>query len=241
MSDVKLNEKTVGTLKEGAWPQWSRKCKASLRAQGAWSYIEGPLVTAPTDATELVKWTTTNDRIVGAICGVVDDPLIQEIEKFTTAKTTWDYLKKKTHQGGILAKLTTLQSAIRTRFTSHSTISATIADIKDLIATVYDEGEPTKEEWTIVILLQALSDGDFDWLHKNLIGFMMGADSKLSSEDLIKRLETEAQEARSQQTLGNQRRQFTDLLVDIVTPPPLNSIMRLAPASSFFGCKKELF
>jgi hypothetical protein len=200
MSDIKLSKKTISMLKEGAWPQWSRKCKAALRAQGAWLYIKGPFITTPADTTEFVKWATTNDHIVGTLCGIVNNLCIQEIKIFTMAKNTWDSLKKKTHQGGILAKLTTLQSTICTCLTSHATISTTIAEIKGLIATVYDEGEPTKGEWTLVILLQALSGGEFNCLHKNLIKFMPGTDSKLSSEDIIKHLLMEAQEARSQQT-----------------------------------------
>ena len=43
-----------------------------------------------------------------------------------------------------------------------------------------------------------------------------------------------------QHTLRNQRRKFTDLLIDIIPPSSLNSIMALPP-SSFHICKQGLF
>jgi hypothetical protein len=172
MSDYQLSVKEIGMLKEGKWPQWSRKVRGALRSHGTWSYIDGPSSDPPKISTELVAWTNANDRIVSALCGVIKDSLVQEVEKLTTAKEAWSYLKSKTHQGGIISKLTALQSAICTRITSAATISPTLADIKDLIANVYDKGTPTREEWTIIILLQALADGEFDWLRKQFITVM---------------------------------------------------------------------
>jgi hypothetical protein len=136
-----------------------------------------------------------NDRIVGALCGVIEDSLVQEVEKLTATKDAWSYLKSKTHQGGITSKLTTLQSAIHTRITSTTSINPTLANIKDLIANVYEEGVPTREEWTIIILLQALAASKFNWLRKQFITVMMKKDSNLTSEDIIKQLKAEVREA----------------------------------------------
>jgi len=169
--------------------------QAALQANGTWIYIEGAASTKPTTATELKDWHTTNDCIVGALCGIIDDALLQDLEKFNTAKETWTHLKMKTHQGGIIAKLTALQAAIQALFTSTTSIIMTIAEIKDLITTVYDEGAPTQEEWTTVILLQALADGKFEWLHKQFITTLTNQSSQLTSNDIIKCLEAEAQEA----------------------------------------------
>ncbi|KAF8589057.1 hypothetical protein K439DRAFT_1613121 [Ramaria rubella] len=145
-----------------------------------------------------------NDRVVGALCQVVDDPLMQEIKKFVTAKKAWTHLKAKTHQGGMISKLNTIHTAIRTRFVSHSTFSATILEIKDQIATIYNDKEPTREEWTIVLLLQALCDGEFEWMRKNLMSFITTSGMTLSSDDIIKRLETEAQETRVHEAINAQ-------------------------------------
>ena len=63
------------------------------------------------------------------------------------------------------------------------------------MTTVYDEGAPTQEEWTTMILLQALADGEFEWLCKQFITPLMNQGSQLTSNDIIKHLEAEAQEA----------------------------------------------
>jgi hypothetical protein len=204
MSDYRLSVKEIGMLKEGGWPQWSRKVKGALRLHGTWSYMVGPSSDPPKNATDLIAWASANDCIVGALCGVIEDSLVQEVEKLTTTKEAWMYLKSKTHQGGIISKLTALQDAICTRITSAASINPTLADIKEEIANVYDKGAPTREEWTIVILLQALADGKFDWLRKQFITVMTKKDSNLTSEDIIKRLEAEASEARANETLVSQ-------------------------------------
>jgi len=72
---------------------------------------------------------------------------------------------------------------------------ATIAEIKDLMTIVYDEGAPTQEEWTTVILLQALADGKFKWLRKQFVTTLTNQGSQLTSNDIIKCLEAKAQEA----------------------------------------------
>jgi len=135
---------------------------------------------------DLKEWSMANDRIVGALCGIVDDMLLQELEKLTMAKVAWQYLKQKMHQARIISKLTALQNAIRTRFTTATSILPTIAEIKDLMANIYDEGAPTQEEWTLVILLQALADGKYEWLHKQFVTMLMNKGTKLSSHDIIK-------------------------------------------------------
>ena len=126
MSEYHLSIKEIGILTNGKWPQWSRKVQVALQANGTWIYIEGAASTKPTTATELKDWHTTNDCIAGALCGIIDDALLQDLEKLGTAKEVWTHLKKKTHQGGIVAKLTALQAAIQARFTSHTSIIMTI-------------------------------------------------------------------------------------------------------------------
>jgi hypothetical protein len=143
MSEYRLSVKEIGMLKEGKWPQWSRKVKGVLRSHGMWSYTEGSLSSPPRVTSKIAAWDVANDCIVGALCGVIEDSLVQEVEKLTSAKEAWTYLKSKTHQGGIISKLTALQSVIRTRITSATSINPMLADIKDLIANIYDEGIPT--------------------------------------------------------------------------------------------------
>ena len=159
MSEYHLSMKERGTLTDGKWPQWSRKVQAMLKANSTWIYINGPASTQPTPAMELKDLLIINDHIVGALCGIVEDALLQDLERLTMEKVAWLYLKQETHQGGIALKLTALQSAIHTRFSTVTSIIATITDIRDLMTIVYDKGAPTQEEWTTIILLQALTDG----------------------------------------------------------------------------------
>lgn len=60
-----------------------------------------------------------------------------------------------------MSKLSTFQSAVQLRITSPSN---NIAELKDHISIIYDEKEPTREEWTVILLLQLLADGEYEWL-----------------------------------------------------------------------------
>ena len=67
MSDYCFNIKETGTLVEGKWPQWSRKVRAALRANGTWIYIEGTASTQPMSYTDLKDWNIANDCIVSVL------------------------------------------------------------------------------------------------------------------------------------------------------------------------------
>ena len=139
------------------------------------------------------EWLDKNERVIGTLCQLIDTPLIDGVESLNTAKAAWEYLKKKTHQGGIATKLGALQAILATRFTEPSTFSSTITDIKDHIATIYDDMAPTREDWTIVFLLQAL-DGKHEWLKENLMSFLTTSGISFTSADIIAQIETKAQD-----------------------------------------------
>jgi len=61
-----------------------------------------------------------------------------------------------------------------------------------------------QEEWTTAILLQALADGKYEWLCKQFITMLMNKDAKLSSNNIIKRLEAEAKEAHTNENRSMQ-------------------------------------
>lgn len=193
MCGVILDRRIIGILTPGQWLSWSRKCKASLRAAGVWDFIDGDSTIQPVDAMERVTWMKTNDRIVGALCLVIEDSLIEQTESFTTALSAWTYLKQKTHRRNLVAKYNVLQTALCIRIKSHESIASTIAEIKTSIAKTYEETEPTKDDLILVLLLQALSDDEFDWLRKRLMNFIVNSTATLSWEDIITWLEAEAQ------------------------------------------------
>jgi hypothetical protein len=128
-----------------------------------------------------------------------------------TACKAWEFLKTETYQHGIISKMNALQTAIRIQFTSHDSFDNTINELKDQLAIIYDQ-KPLTEEWLIVLLLQALSDGDFEWLHKNLIELMTTSTTSLTSDDIIAHLEAEFQDN------DNKRAQETAF----TTQPPCN-------------------
>ena len=65
--------------------------------------------------------------------------------------------------------------------------------MKDHITMIYDDTEPTQEDWTIVFLLQAL-DGEHEWLKENLMNFLTTSGTSLTSANIIACIETKAQD-----------------------------------------------
>ncbi|KAF8579839.1 hypothetical protein K439DRAFT_1620278 [Ramaria rubella] len=97
---------------------------------------------------------------------------------------------------GIIAKLESMQLAIRNRFTPEILFSTTITELHNSLTPVFDDSPPMADEWLIIVLLNTLSDGPYDWLQKELITFMTNSKVQLSIKDLIKRIEAEAREVR---------------------------------------------
>jgi hypothetical protein len=182
---------TIGKLKEGEWMKWSREVGMSLRAQHAWGYIDGTQVVPKEGTAEKLEYLAEHDQIVGALGTIVEASLQNELLTITDAKGAWMKLKEKTHSKGIIAKLEAITSAIRNCFNSSTPASTTIVEIKDSLATVFEVKEPTQEEWLIVLLLNALSDGKYDWLRKDLLGFMTNSKVQMTSSDIVERIETE--------------------------------------------------
>ena len=137
-----------------------------------------------------------NDLIVGTICQVVDNALSQEMENLTMAYEAWNKLKGKMYRSDVISKFNALHTAMRTCFTTPNTVTATIANIKDLIEIIYDRTAPTKEEMLITLYLYAMADDEFDWLCKLMIGNMTLTSLTITPDEITCRLEMEAQEAR---------------------------------------------
>ncbi|KAF8592801.1 hypothetical protein K439DRAFT_1610512 [Ramaria rubella] len=194
MQDFTVKFSKIGKLKEGKWIRWSREVKMSLRAQKAWKYVD-PNTLVPTDKDEKTKWNEIHDQIVGAMGTIVDPPLQRELESIMETPKAWLKLKEKTHSHGIIAKLESISTAIRMRFSSNIPFSKTITEIWDAVAAVFKGTAPTEDEWSIILLLNALSDGQYDWLRKDLLTFMVNQKVQLSIMDIIERLGTESRES----------------------------------------------
>jgi len=105
-----------------------------------------------------------NNQIIGALSMVIEASLQRELETITNAKSAWDRLKEKMHAKGIIAKLEALTSAIQGHITSSIPASTTITEIKDALTSVFEGSVRTQEKWLVVLLLNALTDGEYDWL-----------------------------------------------------------------------------
>ena len=109
----------------------------------------------------------------------------------------WDKLKEKTHAKGIIAKLEALTSAIQNCITSSILASTTITEIKDALTSVFEGSAPTQEEWLVVLLLNTLMDREYDWLRKDLLGFMMNSKIQVSANDIVESIKMEHHEKKS--------------------------------------------
>ena len=199
MTDITITEKSVGILTVGTWPKWSRKCKAILRANGMWPYIEGDKTQPPSEAGKIPIWNEMNDRIVGALCHVVEDSLLQEIEEFRSASEAWMHLKRKTYQHGVNSKFHAIQSAMRLRFSNSTSISSTLTELKDCLDAIYSDKILTREELTAGILLHAMTDTPFDGLRD----ILMTSATALTPTGIIQSMEAKAQEARHRESIKN--------------------------------------
>ncbi|KAF8575486.1 hypothetical protein K439DRAFT_1623563 [Ramaria rubella] len=129
-------------LTEGKWVRWSHEVRMSLQAQKAWKYVDGTSK-KPTDTTLQTEWIEIKDQIVGALGGIVDASLQRELESITEAATAWKKLKEKTQSTGIIAKLESMQSAIRNHFSPDISFSLTITEICDALTAIFNDTPPT--------------------------------------------------------------------------------------------------
>ena len=192
-SSVKFSA-TISKLKEGDWLRWLREISMSLRAQRGWGYVDGSIPAPKANTPELIEWLAAHDQIVGALGTMVEASLQCELESIKDASATWKLLKEKTHSKGLISKLENLMSAIWNRITPDIPASTTITKIKDALGSVFEGGPPSSEDWLMVLLLNALSDGQYDWLRKDLLGFMTNAGMSITSNDIIECIVTEHHE-----------------------------------------------
>ena len=144
----------------------------SLRVQRGWGYIDGSIPAPKANTPDLIEWLAAHNQIVGALGTMVEASLQHELKSIKDALTAWKLLKEKTHSKGLIFKLEDLMSAIQNRITPNIPASTTITKMKDAFGSVFEGGPPSSEDWLMVLLLNALSDGQYDWLCKDLLGFM---------------------------------------------------------------------
>jgi hypothetical protein len=86
----------------------------------------------------------------------------------------------------MVVKLNAMRATITMKFTSSKPTNAIIGDIHNLLTTIFKGEAPTREEWSIVLMLNALNRTDFNWLRKNLIMQFSNAKMKPLEKEVIK-------------------------------------------------------
>ena len=183
--DYNVNIIDIPKLVDGQWAKWAREVRSAFREAGMLGYITGSLK-QPTDAREFADWQIYNSRIIGTLGRIIDDALVQEIETLETAREAWLLLEKRMNPGGIGAKLNAIRNALMTKFSTSTPTTSTIAEIKDLLSTIYENGgPPSREELSIIILLNALDGTDYDWVCKSLVTQFSNPKTSPTERDVI--------------------------------------------------------
>ncbi|KIJ26185.1 hypothetical protein M422DRAFT_272758 [Sphaerobolus stellatus SS14] len=160
---IKFNSK-LEKLIDGTLIKWSREIRMVLRAQQAYKYVEG-LVPQPTEPVEKVTCLEINDQIVGALGTIINEPLQRELKSITNAKDAWAKLKEKTQPKGLITQLENMQMAIKNCFSPKVPVGTTIMEICDSLSAIFENGKgPSQDDWLMILLLNALSDSEYDWL-----------------------------------------------------------------------------
>jgi hypothetical protein len=145
---------TIRKLKEGKWMKWPREVRMLLRAQHAWSYINGMQITSKDGTTKKTESLAAHNQIVSALSIIIEISLQHALLIIKDAKEAWMKLKEKMYLKGIIVKLEAFTSTIQNHFDSSTPTSTTIFNIKDSLTTVFEVKEPPQEEWQIQLATQ---------------------------------------------------------------------------------------
>ena len=181
--DVKI--RGIDKLVEGSWAKWKRDVTFAFLEAGLVGYLDGSLK-APTDPKDNPDWLAYNSRIIGTLGRLVDDSLAQELLPDMLAADAWVLLKRRTSQGGIIAKLNAMRAAITTKFSKAKETNITISELRDHLTSIFETGvAPTQDEWFIVLMLNSLDGTEYDWLRKTLVTQFTNSKTTPTSKEIV--------------------------------------------------------
>ena len=100
------------------------------------------------------------------------------------AADAWVLLKRRTSQGGIIAKLNAMRVAITTKFSKAK--ETNISELRDHLTSIFETGvTPTQDEWFIVLMLNSLDGKGYDWLRKTLVTQFTNSKTTPTSKEII--------------------------------------------------------
>ena len=187
MVEYNVKIKDVEPLTEGRWAEWSQDIEFAFLEAGMADYLDGSNEPADTDSKKVhAEWKSINSRIIGTLGKHVSRPLAQDLWADMPTAIAWAMLKKKTQQDGIFAKLEAMRIAMRTRFSYATPTTSTASDISISLARIFDGDQaPTREEWSIVLLLSTLDDTDYEWLRLSLVSQFVNSKTTPSEKDIL--------------------------------------------------------
>src|SRR5882672_8531225 len=173
--NVKIRD--LEPLTEGHWAVWSREVKFSFLEAGTAHNLDESYAPTEGDTKKTHSdWKAINSCIIGTLGRHVAPALAQELDKDMSAAEAWKLLKKRTQQDGIFAKLNAMHNALRTKFSFGTPTIDTLGKLKNLLVSIYEGGKaPTRDEWSIILMLNALEGSDYDSLHGHLIAQFQNA------------------------------------------------------------------
>jgi len=167
--NVKIRD--IEPLVEGCWVAWSREMKFSFLEASLAHYLNEANAPNESDRKSLhIEWKSINSHIIGTLGRHVAPALAQELEEDMSAAEAWSLLKKRTQQDGIFAKLNAMHVSLHTNFSHNTPTIDTLSELNNLLTSIYKGGKaPTREEWSIILMLNVLEESDYDSIHGHLI------------------------------------------------------------------------
>lgn len=187
---VNIEEK----LREGNWAKWSKDMEFTFMEAGIMDYIDGTYH-IPIDEKMTPAWKSINSRIVGTLGKHVEDSLKGLLTSSMLTREAWGLLKLRTQQGGLLAKMSAITTAICSRFDDMQRTNVTIAEIDNAIVSIYEGGiPPTQDKFTILVYMNALRDTDLDWVRKNLLTLIGNSKKTITKTEVAETIKLAAYE-----------------------------------------------
>lgn len=136
---------------------WKYRMEMLLKKEGIWKTITGTRPTATSSTLE--KWLEMDEKATALIGLSVHDNQLQHIRNETTAKGSWEALKRYREQGTLVNTTTLMRKLWDLKLKEDENPQMHIQEMTSLLQKLVDSGEPDlTEKWKIAILLSSLSE-----------------------------------------------------------------------------------
>ena len=142
------------------WSEWSINFKDYLLSKHTWAYILGSLV-HPAEAVGphgADLWDANNEAIVTIMrgCCSLEEKIF--LEGQTNAYRAWKILRDRHEQIGLITQITLIQKLLQLRYRKTERFAKVSLEITEAVCCIYAIGMPTSETFTLMMMMNALSD-----------------------------------------------------------------------------------